>query len=64
MPEASSTILIVDDESSIRTLVSGMPREEGYRVLVASDGIEASRCLKLVFCDLVITDIIAHRTMV
>lgn len=56
-PRASPTVLIVDDERPIRTLLSDMLREQGYRVIVASDGAEASRCLKLVRCDLVITDI-------
>jgi DNA-binding NtrC family response regulator len=58
MAETTPTILVVDDEQEIRTLVSHMLRKEGYRVISASDGAEARRCLKLVHCDLVLTDII------
>ena len=58
MEETTPTILVVDDEQEIRMLVSHMLRKEGYRVINASDGAEARRCLKLVHCDLVITDII------
>ncbi len=58
MEETTPTILVVDDEQEIRAVVSHMLRKEGYRVINASDGAEARRCLKLVNCDLVITDII------
>ena len=34
-------ILLVDDETPIRELVSDILRQHGYRVLVAQDGVEA-----------------------
>ena len=34
-------VLVVEDESVVRTLVSRVLREHGYSVLVASDGVEA-----------------------
>ena len=50
-------ILIVDDERQIQTLLSLSLRDAGYRVTVASDGIEAmNRCISETF-DLVLTDV-------
>ena len=36
------TIMVVDDESSIRTIVRQMLEREGYSVLDAPDGTEAT----------------------
>ena len=36
-----SLILVVDDESPVRELVSDILLQHGYRVLVAQDGVEA-----------------------
>ena len=37
----TKTIMIVDDEPSIRTSLEGVLEDEGYKVLCASDGKEA-----------------------
>jgi PAS domain S-box-containing protein len=50
------TILIVETDALVSTSAAESLREKGYRVITASDGIEAERCMKLVPCDLVITD--------
>ena len=34
-------ILIVDDEKSIRISLSGILKDEGYKVSLASNGVEA-----------------------
>jgi PAS domain S-box-containing protein len=59
-PRAAGTVLVVEDEVSVRRLASRVLRARGYRVLEASDGVEA---LQLVDrfggpLDLVLTDII------
>jgi CheY-like chemotaxis protein len=54
-----TTVLVVDDESSLRRLVARRLTTEGYRVLEAGDGIEALALLQKPESDirLVITDI-------
>jgi len=54
-----TTVLVVDDESSLRTLVSRRLVNEGYHVLEASNGLEALELLQAPDADirLVITDI-------
>lgn len=37
-------ILVVDDEPPVRDLISNMLKRHGYRVLAASDGVEATAC--------------------
>jgi CheY-like chemotaxis protein len=63
MPPAPFHILVVDDETSIRTLVRKVLTHSGHRVLEAGDGAEA-----LELCsnpaqpvDLVVTDIAMPR---
>ena len=41
LPGGAETILLVEDEEAVRTLVREILSRLGYRVLVASDGIEA-----------------------
>jgi len=56
--DGSGTILIVEDEASLRALLVDYVRESGYRVLEAAsvqDGIATARGQKL---DLLITDIV------
>ncbi|HLZ33077.1 MAG TPA: ATP-binding protein [Nitrospira sp.] len=57
------TILIVEDEESIRKLVATVLQDQGYHVLVARDGSEALQSLQLLkgTCRLVITDVIMPR---
>jgi CheY-like chemotaxis protein len=51
------TILVVDDEESVRLLCREVLREEGYKVIEARDGEEAVRKVKQEKPDLVILDI-------
>jgi CheY-like chemotaxis protein len=41
VPRGSETILLVEDEDRVRALVEKRLRELGYRVLVATDGVDA-----------------------
>jgi len=50
-------ILIVDDETNIRLVLSAMLKKEGYSVLAATDGREALQILKANKIDVVITDL-------
>jgi two-component system response regulator (stage 0 sporulation protein F) len=51
------TVLVVDDEESIRFLYREELEEEGYRVITAADGEEALRKLKKDGPDLITLDI-------
>lgn len=51
------TILVVDDEESIRLLYREELEEEGYRVILASDGEEALRKVRKDSPDLITLDI-------
>ena len=57
------TILVVEDEESIRTLVATILRDHGYHVLMAADGIEALQVLQMMkgTCHLAIIDVIMPR---
>ncbi len=59
----SETILVAEDATEIRALVAGLLLGEGYRVLVASDGIDAVvRASKHVGpIDLVLADVVMPR---
>lgn len=50
-------ILVVDDNESIRKLISTYLKKEGYNVLHASDGVEALALLETIHIDLMIADI-------
>lgn len=50
-------ILVVDDESAVRRLVSSYLEREGYQVLEASDGIEALRKARVEHPDLIVLDL-------
>jgi len=56
MPD-SSTILLVDDEDSIQTLLTYPLERDGYRVLQARDGDEALRLFRDQEIDLVVLDL-------
>ncbi|HJT21086.1 MAG TPA: ATP-binding protein [Nitrospira sp.] len=62
-PVSRETILVVEDEESIRKLVSTILQDQGYQVLSAGDGMEALQNLQTLKgkCDLVITDVIMPR---
>jgi twitching motility two-component system response regulator PilH len=53
-----STVLIVDDSVTLRSAVSDLLRQNGIKVLEASDGLEAKEQLKTTIPDLVIMDIV------
>jgi len=52
-----SRILVVDDESDIRTMLSILLSKEGYAVDTASGGLEALEKIKTAFYPLIISDI-------
>jgi two-component system, cell cycle sensor histidine kinase and response regulator CckA len=68
--EGSETVLLVEDEKSVRALAGRILRERGYNVLQAGDGIEALRVARDFNgdIDLVLTDVvmpsISGRTLV
>lgn len=51
------TILIVDDHASVRTLVADYLSEQGYKVLMASDGNEGLLIARRARPDLVLLDV-------
>ncbi len=53
----SATILVVDDEESIRTSLAGILEDEGYKPLFAADGVDALELAKQEVLDLVLLDI-------
>jgi DNA-binding response OmpR family regulator len=57
----SSTILLVDDEDSIQTLLTFPLERDGYRVVQARDGEEALRRFGEETVDLVILDVMLPR---
>jgi DNA-binding response OmpR family regulator len=60
MPDAS-TILLVDDEESIQTLLTFPLERDGYRVVQARDGEEALRRFGEEDVDLVVLDVMLPR---
>src|SRR5678816_990587 len=59
--DRSSTILLVDDEDSIQTLLTYPLERDGYRVVQARDGEEALRRFGEEAFDLVVLDIMLPR---
>jgi CheY-like chemotaxis protein len=51
-----ATILVVDDDPSIREVVASLLEMEGYAVLTASNGLEALRVLERQMPNLVLLD--------
>src|SRR5688572_29527173 len=56
-PPPSRVVLVVDDESMLRNLLSRLLRMEGYEVIEASDGEEALAQLEAGHPDLVLLDV-------
>ena len=50
-------ILIIDDEASIREVLTDILEDEGYEILTANDGIEGLHMMKTESVDLVFLDI-------
>jgi DNA-binding response OmpR family regulator len=57
MPDASPTILLVDDEDAVRTVLAFPLEKDGYRVVQAGDGEEALRRFEAQPVDLVVLDL-------
>jgi len=55
--EPQKSILVVDDEDQIRDLLRRILEDEGYRVFTAENGKEATRLLKTVQVELMMTDL-------
>jgi CheY-like chemotaxis protein len=51
-----STILVVDDEPGIRTMMQFELAQQGHRVLIADSGVTALEVLKAEKVDLILTD--------
>lgn len=51
------TILLVDDDQSLREYISFSLTDEGYRCLTAGNGLEALECLKAEEVDLIVSDL-------
>jgi CheY-like chemotaxis protein len=52
-----AVVLVVDDEPGIRAVLAELLTDEGYRVVVAQDGVEALRRIGDVSPDLVLLDL-------
>ncbi len=61
MPQETSTILLVDDEESIQTLLTYPLEREGYRVVQARTGDEALERFSEQDVDLVVLDLMLPR---
>lgn len=57
MAQTAATILLIDDEESIRRIVAGALRKAGYEVITAINGNEALQRVAEAIPDLVISDI-------
>jgi chemosensory pili system protein ChpA (sensor histidine kinase/response regulator) len=55
-------VVLVDDSISVRKFVGRMLEKAGYRVRLASDGLEALEIVTQMRCDLVVTDLEMPRT--
>ena len=54
----AATIMVVDDESSVRTMLRMALSDEGFRVVEASSGDEAIELLEQVRPDLIVLDLL------
>jgi two-component system, cell cycle sensor histidine kinase and response regulator CckA len=68
--EGSETILVVEDDSTVRSIVSTMLAARGYEILDAADGEEAIVCfdaheepIPLVICDLIMRKLDGRQTV-
>jgi chemosensory pili system protein ChpA (sensor histidine kinase/response regulator) len=57
VPAAQPTVMVVDDSLTVRKITSRLMTKEGYRVLLARDGVEALEQLADIMPDVVLTDI-------
>jgi len=61
MPDPAPTILLVDDEDAVRTVLAFPLEKDGYSVVQAGDGEEALRLFEEQPVDLVVLDIMLPR---
>ncbi|HVS31437.1 MAG TPA: response regulator, partial [Thermoanaerobaculia bacterium] len=54
---SESSVLVVEDDTAIRRLVKSVLEREGYRVDIASDGLEAVLKLGVVEYDVIVLDL-------
>ena len=57
MAKAAATILVIEDYSDTRELLSGMLRYKGFRVIEAEDGLEGLLKASANYPDLIILDL-------
>jgi len=57
-PVPPPTILLVEDDRSLRRYLEVVLRQQGYKVIVAADGLEAMKVTLTVEVDAVVTDAI------
>jgi CheY-like chemotaxis protein len=57
MPPMSKTILLADDEPSVRTYIRNLLIREGYEILEADDGLAALELAEGHAIDLLVTDV-------
>jgi chemosensory pili system protein ChpA (sensor histidine kinase/response regulator) len=60
--EREKVVVLADDSISVRKFVGRMLEKAGYRVRLASDGLEALEIVSQNPCDLVVTDLEMPRT--
>jgi PAS domain S-box-containing protein len=60
LPRASSTVLVVEDEDSLRELIVDLLQRNGYRVLAAPDGAQALQIARNTrgYIHLLLTDVV------
>jgi two-component system cell cycle sensor histidine kinase/response regulator CckA len=56
------TILLVEDEQSLRSLIARGLRSRGYSVIEASNGVDALEALEQSNVDLVVSDVVMPET--
>jgi CheY-like chemotaxis protein len=52
-----ATILVIDDEPTVRNLLYDILTDEGHHVVRTGDGVEGFVCLKTIVVDLILCDI-------
>ena len=57
MAEAARSVLVVDDDAQVRTLLTDLLKENGYRVRPAKTGAEALAAIAKERPDLVMMDV-------
>jgi DNA-binding response OmpR family regulator len=57
MAEEKKNILVIEDETHVRTLVSRLLEKNGYGVRTAEDGLDGLRALETFRPDLIIADV-------